>query len=68
MITVNPPPGYYDEPLGGGCLECADACCIDGVLEGRDGDGRETSDDCTCKCHDFEQNKADAEEASREGA
>jgi hypothetical protein len=34
------------------CLDCSDAACVDGMLDGRDGDGRETSDICNCPCHD----------------
>ena len=73
MASIPYPPGYYDPPEDSPCYECHQAPCIDGKVDGRDGDGRETSDECLCRCHmtkkdRWNERQTERYEQEREGA
>lgn len=57
----SPPPSYYEQDIVP-CFECHSVPCIDGQIDGIDGDGRETSDECPCGCHKEERAEADADD------
>jgi hypothetical protein len=50
METVRYPVGWFSNPEID-CDDCVLIGCIDGQIDGLDGDGRETSDQCPCPHH-----------------